>query len=101
MWQERHPSYVFASDINRGFDVFYVWSMGPGYVARGTIHGGHPGTYAGAGVTLTEFTTDCAYSPRTNGVDAWIAEIPASVADGEHAIKAKPISTAGNEYDLD
>lgn len=24
MWQERHPGYVFANDIDRGFDVFFV-----------------------------------------------------------------------------
>jgi len=29
MWQERHPGYVFANDISRGFDVFYLPSLGP------------------------------------------------------------------------
>lgn len=28
MWQERHPGYVFANDISRGFDVFYLPSLG-------------------------------------------------------------------------
>ncbi|HVE92443.1 MAG TPA: hypothetical protein VNE62_09135 [Actinomycetota bacterium] len=28
MWQERHPGYVFANDIRRGFDVFHLPSLG-------------------------------------------------------------------------
>ncbi|HEX9891168.1 MAG TPA: hypothetical protein VGB28_03830, partial [Actinomycetota bacterium] len=102
MW-DRHPGYVFANDINRGFDVFYVPSMGPGYLARGTIHGGHPASFfAGVGVTKTEFETECQYSPRSNGVDGWLAPVPASVADGAHTITARSIDDqTGGLYDLD
>lgn len=28
MWQERHPGYVFANDMGRGFDVFHVPALG-------------------------------------------------------------------------
>jgi hypothetical protein len=100
MWMERHPGYVFTNDIRRGFDVFYVPSMGPGYLARGTIDAGHPGTETGSGVTRTEFQTDCEFTPRTNGVDAWVAGVPASLADGNHTLYAKG-STTADFYDLD
>ena len=102
MWMERHPGYVFSNDT-RGVDIFYVSSMGPGYLARGTIHGGHPGNYyAGAGVTRAEFESECEYSPRTNGVDGWVAAVPASVADGTHTITARSIDDpTGGFYDLD
>ncbi|MGH2710183.1 MAG: LVIVD repeat-containing protein [Actinomycetota bacterium] len=101
MWMERHPGYVFTNDIRRGFDVFYVPSMGPGFVAKGTIDAGHPGTYdAGTGITRTEFETDCAYTPRANGVDAWVAKVPEALADGNHTMYAKGAANAAF-YDLD
>jgi hypothetical protein len=101
MWQERHPGYVFANDINRGLDIFYVSSMGPGFLARGTIRGGHPGNEVGVGVTRTEFESDCEYTPRTNGVDGWVAEIPDHLADGTTALAASAVGSVTGVYDLD
>lgn len=101
MWMERHPGFVFANDIRRGLDIFYVPSMGPGFVAKGTIDAGQPGTFfAGAGVTMTEFTTECEYTPRTNGVDAWVTKVPDGLADGNHTIYAKMDGLGSHDLDL-
>jgi hypothetical protein len=101
MWMERHPGYVFSNDIRRGMDIFYVSSMGPGFVARGTIDAGHPGTFdEGIGITRTEFEQTCEYTPRTNGVDAWVAKIPAELSDGGHTLHAKGAGSLAG-YDLD
>ncbi|MGH2691051.1 MAG: LVIVD repeat-containing protein [Actinomycetota bacterium] len=102
MWMERHPGYVFTNDIRRGFDVFYVASMGPGYLARGTIDGGHPANFSqDNGVTRQEFTSDCEYTPQTNGVDGWVTKIPAGLADGKNTLHAKAIGGSPAPYDLD
>jgi hypothetical protein len=102
MWMERHPGYVFTNDIRRGFDVFYVSSMGPGFLARGTIDAGHPGTYsADAGVTVQEWLSDCEYTPRSNGVDAWVTKIPPELADGTHTLFAKANPDGLGLHDLD
>ena len=103
MW-EKHPGFVFASDIRRGFDVFYVKSMGPGYLASGTIDGGHPANYNGSvnnGVTRADFTADCEYSPRTNGVDGWVTKIPAKFADGTYLLHVRAAGGSPAPYDLD
>ncbi len=101
MWMERHPGYVFANDIRRGLDIFYVSSMGPGFLARGTIDAGHPATFeAGVGITRAEFEETCEYTPRTNGVDAWVAKVPADLADGRYTVTARGASASG-EHDLD
>ena len=103
MW-ERHPGYVFASDIRRGLDIFYVASMGPGYLASGTLDAGHPGNFNSSvnnGVTRADFTSDCAYTPRTNGVDGWVTKVPASLADGKHLLNAKAAGGSPAAYDLD
>jgi hypothetical protein len=103
MW-EKHPGFVFASDIRRGLDIFYVASMGPGYLGSGTLDAGHPGNYNSSvnnGVTRADFTSDCAYTPRTNGVDGWVTKIPASLADGKHLLNAKVAGGSPAPYDLD
>jgi hypothetical protein len=101
MW-ERHPGYVFSNDIRRGFDVFYVSSMGPGFLGRGTIDGGHPANYSqGSGVTRSEFTSDCEFTPRTNGVDGWVTKVPAEKADYDHSLFARADGGSPAPYDLD
>lgn len=112
MWMERHPGYVFAGDIRRGLDIFYVNSMGPGFLARGSIGVNNPGPYnaGGAGdVTKTEFEQDCDLSPRANGVDGWVTRVPASVADDNHSLNVKAVDhiptpndpPQARAYDLD
>ena len=103
MWQERHPGYVFANDINRGLDVFYVESMGPGYLASGTITAANPAVFAaGAGATKSDFEQNCDYSPLLNGVDGWVTKIPAKYADGTFQLTAKAShSNPAALYDFD
>jgi len=102
MWMERHPGYVFTNDIRRGFDVFYVSSMGPGFLARGTIGAAHTANWlAGTGVTRTEFESDCEYTPRTNGVDGWVTQIPAEFAGGLHTLHAKAADEGLGLRDMD
>ena len=102
MWMERHPGYVFTNDIRRGFDVFYVSSMGPGFLARGTIGAAHTANWlAGTGVTRTEFESDCQYTPRTNGVDGWVTKIPAEFAGGLHTLHAKAADEGLGLRDMD
>jgi hypothetical protein len=101
MWQERHPGYVFANDMARGFDVFRVSSMGPSFYGVGSITASGPSTYeAGVGVTRNEFETDCALTPRTQGADGWVMPIPASAAGGEHALTATSTSGANPDPDI-
>ena len=98
MWQERHPGYVFANDA-RGLDIFYMSDLDRGFMAYGTISGAHPGNYnAATGVTRNEWESDCDYTPRTNGVDGWVARVPAELADGTHTLKAEG---EGSGWDLD
>lgn len=108
MW-ERHPGYVFTTDHGgRGLDVFYVSSMGPGFLARGSIGVGNPAVYtAGIGATRAEFEEECDLSPRSNGVDGWVTKVPAAVADENHTLHAKAVDFVGHPpgttraYDLD
>jgi hypothetical protein len=98
MWQERHPGYVFANDV-RGLDVFYVSSMGPGFLGFGTITGAHGANYdSGVGVTRNEWETDCELSPVTNGVDGWVMPVPEGLGDGTHILTAQG---QGQGFDLD
>ena len=111
MW-DKHPGFVFASDIRRGLDIFYVPSMGPGFLARGSIGVNNPGPYntgGAGGVTKTEFEEECAYSPRANGVDGWVTKVPAAVADENHTLHVKAVGHVptpndppqARAYDLD
>jgi WD40 repeat protein len=91
MWQERHPGYVFVNDIARGFDVFYVPELGPGFVAYGTIRAGHDFNYADdIGVTREEWESECEFTPRTNGVDGWVTRLPANAAGRELTASGTP-----------
>lgn len=102
MWQERHPGYVFVNDINRGFDVFHAPDLAGGFLAYGTIHASHPLTYeVDTGVTRTDFEDSCDYSPRTQGVDGWVQEVPAKHADGTHTLTASGDTAGLDEYDID
>lgn len=104
MWQERHPGYVFANDMGRGFDVFYVPSLDKPVFATGTIHAGGPATYYGGTNALrTEIEDACSASPRTQGTDGWIEALPAGVSDGLHQVTAagKAIQGHPQGYDLD
>ena len=80
MWQERHPGYVFANDQGRGFDVFYVPSLGPGFVGTGRIR---TGQIADTSQTEREFLADCDHSPATQGLDAWVAKLPPGTGGAE------------------
>jgi hypothetical protein len=57
----------------------------------------HPGNYGpGVGVTRNEWQTECDYTPRTNGVDGWVAKVPAG-NDG----RTLTATGQGVEFDLD
>ena len=105
MWQERLPGYVFANDINRGLDVFYVPLLDrPGprerFLGTGTIRIAHTLSYTSdANLTMTEFTEDCRYTPRSNGADAWVTKMPPG-AGGTHDLVARA-RTSLVGYDLD
>jgi hypothetical protein len=101
MWQSRHPGYVFANDINRGFDVFYVPELGPGFLADGIAHVNNPAADTAFGVTEQELQTLCEAPPRSQGLDGYVVPIPADLADGAHrlTVKGKPVA-AGAPYDL-
>ncbi len=101
MWQERHPGYVFANDISRGLDVFYVSSLGPQFLAAGTIHGGNPATAVVGGVSELEFSATCDSNPVSEGVDGWIVDLPAGADDGTHKITLNFTSQASAATDLD
>jgi hypothetical protein len=104
MWQERHPGYVFANDMGRGFDVFYVPSLDEPVFATGTIHAGGPGNYyGGTGGVRTELEENCSASPRTQGTDGWVEALPAGTSDGTYQVTAagKAIQGHPQGYDLD
>jgi hypothetical protein len=100
MWMERHPGYVFANDINRGLDVFFVPSMAqPGWAATGSIAAGHPATKLGGGASETAHTVTCDRGMPGHGVDARAIPISEEVAQGGHNISVKGKSAGA--YDLD
>jgi hypothetical protein len=99
MWQSRHPGYVFANDINRGFDVFYVPELGPGFLATGAVHGANPATKTASGVVESEIEQLCDPPPRSQGSDGYAITLPPELGDGNHTISVKGVSAA--PYDLD
>jgi hypothetical protein len=104
MWQERHPGYVFASDMNRGLDIFFVPELAGGFFAMGTVHVGHQFNFTpngGIGATRADFESNCEYSPRTNGVDGWVTAIPADLADGTQEIKVDARTNTTGAWDVD
>ncbi|HEV3474307.1 MAG TPA: hypothetical protein VG602_02965 [Actinomycetota bacterium] len=104
MWQERHPGFVFANDMGRGFDVFYVPSLAPPVFATGTIVGGSAATYYGGTNALrTEIEGSCSASPKTQGTDGWVEALPPGVSDGTYQVTAdgKPIQGHPQAVDLD
>jgi hypothetical protein len=104
MWQERHPGYVFANDMGRGFDVFYTPALDEPVFATGTIHGGGPGNYyGGTGALRTEMENNCSASPRTQGTDGWVEALPAGIGDLTHQVTATGKALQGHPqgYDFD
>lgn len=100
MWQERHPGFLFANDINRGLDVFYAADLGPGFIAQGSLGVGSRTNFAAdTGITRQEWEADCDLTPETQGVDGWVFRLPDGYGDGQHEIAVKGQSPA--PYDLD
>ncbi|MFN2545630.1 MAG: LVIVD repeat-containing protein [Actinomycetota bacterium] len=98
MWQDRHPGYVFANDINRGFDVFYVPELGPGFLSTGTIHAPIADGQAPS-LTEIEFQTRCEYSPVSQGLDGYVFDLRGT-GDGNHTNSVKGTSAAAHNLDL-
>jgi hypothetical protein len=71
LWQERHPGYVFVSDVKRGLDIFHVPALGPGFVSFGSIRSGHEGPSA----TRTEFEQRCTTAITSQAGDAWVTPV--------------------------
>ena len=104
MWQEKHPGFIFANDMGRGFDVFYTPALAPPVFATGTIHAGSAATfYGGTSAIRTEIEESCSASPRTQGTDGWIEALPAGVSDGTYQVTAtgKAIEGHPQGYDFD
>lgn len=100
MWQDRHPGYLFASDIG-ALQIFFVPELGPGFLGTGSLSGGNPAVFsAGFGVTRQEFEANCDFTPATQGVDGWVARIPSEFADGTTTLTARG-TAPGDVYDLD
>ncbi|HVM12551.1 MAG TPA: hypothetical protein VM638_08785, partial [Actinomycetota bacterium] len=105
MWQERHPGYVFATDMasSGGLDIFHVPELGVTdkgtFLAAGKLTGPNPLVYeAGVGVTKTDFEENCEYSPRLNGLDGWVTKVPAGLAGKEMTVTD---ANGSLDYDLD
>lgn len=100
MWQERHPGYVFANGV-RGLDVFFVPDLADDFLAYGHLKASNPTNFqVDVGVTRQDFEDGCDYAPRTQGVDGWVQEIPAELADGTSQITAGAESVSA-VWDLD